>query len=143
MRITTRRNSPFSVCFWGALNISSGLKELMWTIYAPVSVDKMLQGHTFARAVRAHLHIQTALSNIILEQLEIFAYKQKVIDEVKTDFQYEFPSISSLNQNSHLVLYFNIVNCGHFAYAKSCHIYMQDMRKLPLTIAPEEYENEA
>ncbi|KAJ8896679.1 hypothetical protein PR048_002024 [Dryococelus australis] len=49
----------------------SGLNELMCTIYAPVSFDKMLQHHAFARVVRAHLLIQTALSNIILEQLDI------------------------------------------------------------------------
>ncbi|KAJ8896675.1 hypothetical protein PR048_002020 [Dryococelus australis] len=67
------------------------------------SFDKMLQRHAFARAVRAHLLIQTALSNIILEQLDIDAEERKAIDEVMTDFQDESPSLSSLNQNPHLV----------------------------------------
>ncbi|KAJ8878928.1 hypothetical protein PR048_019531 [Dryococelus australis] len=87
----------------GYLLDGSGLKELMCSICAPVSVDKMLQGRAFARAVRGHLLIQTVLSNIILEQLDISAEEQKAIDEVITDFQDESPSLSSLNQNPHLV----------------------------------------
>ena len=35
----------------GYLMGGSGLKELMSTIYAPVSVKKMLLGHAFGRAV--------------------------------------------------------------------------------------------
>ncbi|KAJ8882909.1 hypothetical protein PR048_014744 [Dryococelus australis] len=87
----------------GYLMDGSGLKELMCTIYDPVSVYKMLQGHAFTRAVRAHLRIQTPLSNIILEQLDIGAEEQKAIDEVMTDFQDESASLSSLNQIPHLV----------------------------------------
>ena len=44
----------------------SGLQELMSTIYAPVSVEKMLQGKSFARAVRALILIHASLANIII-----------------------------------------------------------------------------
>lgn len=55
----------------GYLMGGSGLNELLSTVYAPVSVDKMLQGHAFARAVRGHLLVRTALSNIVLDNIEI------------------------------------------------------------------------
>ncbi|KAJ8890402.1 hypothetical protein PR048_009910 [Dryococelus australis] len=42
-------------------------------LYIKVSINQMWQGHTFAREVQAHLLIQTTLSNIILEQLNIGA----------------------------------------------------------------------
>ena len=32
----------------------SGLKELFANIYAENSIDKMMSGHSYARAVRAH-----------------------------------------------------------------------------------------
>jgi len=44
-----------------------GLKELLFITHAPLSVEKMLQGHAFARAVRGHLIARTALSNKILD----------------------------------------------------------------------------
>lgn len=39
----------------GYLMSGSGLKELLPTIYAEHSTEKMLTGHAYARAIRAHM----------------------------------------------------------------------------------------
>lgn len=49
----------------------SGLKEALSVIYAPNSVDKMLNGHAFARSVRGHGLIRAALMKLIYEKLMI------------------------------------------------------------------------
>lgn len=68
----------------GYLMGGSGLKELLSTVYAPVSVDEMLQGLAFARAVRGHLLVQTALSNIVLDNIEITDEEQACATEIMT-----------------------------------------------------------
>ena len=49
----------------------SGLKELWSLIYAVELVEKMLNGHAYARALRAHFLTQLALIIIILRKTEI------------------------------------------------------------------------
>lgn len=44
--------------FMGAVGYimnGSGIKELFNIVYASASVDKMLTGHAYARALRAHI----------------------------------------------------------------------------------------
>lgn len=178
----------------GYLMAGSGLKELLSTIYAPASVSKMLEGHAYSRAIRAHLLIQTALARIILDEVDISVLEQDAVNAAIKDILTEPPSLDTLNQNLHLVglatklgnkleqikgngptaalwiQYFNMVTlmkeyicaersgdwnvhlncvqqmipffhaCGHFAYAKSCHLYLQDMFKLPSVMPKEEFE---
>lgn len=62
----------------------------------------MLQGHAFARAVRGHLLATTALSTIILENLQLTEEEQTCIKEVMSNFLNEPPSLLSINENSHL-----------------------------------------
>ena len=60
--------------FMGAVgNImgGSGLKELWSLIYAVDSVEKMLNGHAYGRALRAHFLTQLALKIVILRKAEI------------------------------------------------------------------------
>ncbi|CAF4182425.1 unnamed protein product [Rotaria magnacalcarata] len=81
----------------GYLMGGSGLKEVLCTVYAPLSVDHMLQGHAFARAVRGHILVQTALSKIIFSQMDITDDEQKNIKETMTNFLDDSPSLSSLH----------------------------------------------
>lgn len=58
--------------FFGAISFimqGSGLKEVLSLIYAPNSLDKMLNGHAYARAVRAHTLLHLALATIILKEM--------------------------------------------------------------------------
>lgn len=58
--------------FFGAIGYimqGSGLKEVLAEIYAPKSLEKMLDGHAYARAVRAHTLLQLTLSLRILKEL--------------------------------------------------------------------------
>lgn len=177
----------------GYIMNGSGLKELLSTVYAPLSVDKMLQGHAFARAVRGHLLVQTALSQIIMNQIPTTDDEQTGIKELLLNFMDETPSIDMLKDNQQLasiatkfgeeleknsaqghtsklwVQYFHMVSlmkdyiqaersgdwhghldcvkrmvpyfhaAGHFPYAKSCHLYLQDMMSLSSKMTAEEY----
>ncbi len=58
----------------------SGLKEVMSTIYASHSVEKMLSGRAYSRAVRAHTLLQIALSKIIFSELSLTSDEQKFMD---------------------------------------------------------------
>lgn len=49
----------------------SGMKEALAEIYAIKSLEKMLNGRTYARAVRAHTLLQLTLAIIILKEVEI------------------------------------------------------------------------
>ena len=60
--------------FMGAVGYimgGSGLKELWSLIYAVDSIEKMLNGHAYARALRAHFLTHLALTVFILRKLEI------------------------------------------------------------------------
>lgn len=49
----------------------SGLKEVLSEIYAPKSLEKMLNGHAYARAVRAHTLLQLTVALTIIKELAI------------------------------------------------------------------------
>lgn len=177
----------------GYFMAGSGLKELLCIVYAPLSVDKMLQGHAFARAVRGHFLATTALSNKILDQLQLTVEEKSAVTEILSGFLDEPPALNALNGNKTIkklaekygetleqlkangptaqlwIQYFKMVylvkeyihaersgdwdahlNCvkkmipyfhasGHFPYAKSCQLYVQDMENLSSTLTPEQY----
>lgn len=62
----------------------SGIKEVLSLIYATNSLDKMLNGHAYARAVRAHTLLHLTLATIISEELvideEMHANLQDTVD---------------------------------------------------------------
>lgn len=55
----------------GYIMAGSGLKQLMSVIYAEQSVDKMLSGHAYGRAVRAHILCHVAVAKIIWQAIEL------------------------------------------------------------------------
>lgn len=50
--------------------------------YASNSVDKILTGHAYIRAVRGHLLVQTVLARIILDKDNILEKKREVISSL-------------------------------------------------------------
>ena len=57
----------------------SGLKEVWSTIYAKESTTKMLSGHQYARALRAHFLTQIALQKELLDSIEVDASLRETI----------------------------------------------------------------
>lgn len=79
----------------GYLMNGSGLQDLMCTI----SVEKMLQGKAFARAVRALLLIHRALANMILEHIDVRKEEREAIEHLTENMLDESPSLCELQQN--------------------------------------------
>jgi len=48
----------------------SGLKECLTQVYAENSVDKMLTGHAYSRAIRAHFLVQNSLARKIISNID-------------------------------------------------------------------------
>ena len=57
------------LCSIGSLMAGSGLKEVMTQVYAEGSVDHILSGKAVARAVRAHLLVDSALNTMATAQM--------------------------------------------------------------------------
>jgi len=55
----------------GYIMQGSGIKEVLSLIYAPNSLDKMLNSHAYARAIRAHTLLHLTLSTIISKEFII------------------------------------------------------------------------
>lgn len=176
----------------GYIMAGSGLKDILSVIFAEGSVDKILDGHSYARAVRAHFILQQVLSMLIIEQLKNNAdFNELLNDEDALSFEMDIDRIES-NENFEKiseifqskideiekrgktcklwVLYYKMVSllkkiiaaermgnwklhlqcvelalpffhaAGHFNYAKSARLYLQDMRNLEKTMDPVEYK---
>lgn len=65
----------------GYIMKGSGLKEILSLIYAPGSIDKMLEGHSYARTVRAFTLLNAVLVSILLDEMNNSDYK--ITDEEK------------------------------------------------------------
>ena len=71
--------------FMGAIGFimqGSGLSDLFNTIYAAISTEKIMTGHAYAKAVRAHLLAHKTLSAIILETVEFSPHFHFEIEQV-------------------------------------------------------------
>lgn len=48
-----------------------GFKDILSVVYASSSVDKILDGHAYSRAIRSHSLISTALCKKIFDEIEV------------------------------------------------------------------------
>ena len=71
-----------SVCHTMA---GSGLKDVLSPMFAPNSVDKMLTGHAYSRAVGGHFLVQAGLVRIILDDAGVSSQEQEVIISILCD----------------------------------------------------------
>lgn len=65
---------------FGDIMNGSEIKELFSTAYANASVDKMLRGHAYARALRAHILARAALATVILDETDVSADERSTIE---------------------------------------------------------------
>lgn len=176
----------------GHIMAGSGLKELWSTIYASNSVIHMLTGHSYSRALRAHLMTYLVLSGLILDETNLeedecselknilyridngittIDLKNDVFNIITQKFNETLCKIENRSPTAKLwVQYFKMVclikkfieaersgnwrlhldtikqmlpifvASGHYNYAKSLRIYIQDMENLEKMMPPEEYE---
>jgi len=61
------------------------VKDLFSTVYASASVDKMLTGHVYARAVRGNIWAQLRLGKLILETTKFNEIEMTVLLEALQD----------------------------------------------------------
>ncbi|KAL6438744.1 hypothetical protein ACFW04_004618 [Cataglyphis niger] len=61
----------------GYIMAGSGLNDVLSIIFVPKFVDKILWGHAYSRAVRAHTLVQVGLSQIILKEITFDEKKKK------------------------------------------------------------------
>lgn len=60
----------------------SGLKELLTTIYAGQSVDKIMNGHAYSRAVRAHILTNLTLASIVFDEVNMTPVERDEIENL-------------------------------------------------------------
>lgn len=74
----------------GYIMADSGLQELLSIVYAENTTKHILSGHAYARAVRAHNLVATALSNLILSEVVINDEEKSAVLNVLNTFN-DFP----------------------------------------------------
>ena len=166
----------------GNIMAGSGIKVALSIIYAPNSVEKMLNGHAYARSVRGHTLLCRSLSINIFEDMEmndrIYNFMDGYIEDIMNgtvsyenvvasssifepfieQFHNKLNKFKARGSTAQLwVQYLDMVSivhdfiraermgnwtehlkavkrmlpyfhaAGHFLYAKSSHLYLQDM----------------
>ncbi|KAJ8870732.1 hypothetical protein PR048_027031 [Dryococelus australis] len=149
-------------CFVASIGFiisGSGIEELWMPVYAKSSVTHMISGHAFSRAVRAQLLTSQALLTMILGMENLFGVYQeelhKLFLEVSTDEKMIPDAVESpvlgrfirAERSGDWELHLQCVRsmlpylhaAGHIHYAKSAHLYVQQMKELPSRMPPHEY----
>ncbi|CAH1118147.1 unnamed protein product [Phaedon cochleariae] len=176
----------------GVIMAGSGLRDLLSIIFAENSLDKILSGHAYARAVRAHMLVHMVLSFYIFQEIEFTDGEKEVMEELLL-FENR-PSVLTCHENKiykHVMIKFNKAlhtiagrgptaklwtqyfymvtimkqfieaermgnwllhldtikkmlpyfhSAGHFQYAKSAHLYLQEMLTLEEQMDPTEFK---
>ena len=79
----------------------SGLKNVLCQVFAAHSVDKMLTGHAYSRAVRGHLLVQLVLGRIVLEGANVSEEEKREILTMLTKMEELTPD--KVEENASLV----------------------------------------
>lgn len=70
----------------GYIMDGSGLADALKVIYAENSVEKMLQGHAYSRAVRAHFLVYVTLAKIIMDLIDLTDDERDKIESYVSNF---------------------------------------------------------
>lgn len=70
----------------GHIMDGSGLKDLFNTIYALNSIEKIMTGHAYYRAVRAHLLAQVALMKIVMNMIKFSSEMETKLNDILHNF---------------------------------------------------------
>lgn len=83
----------------GHIMAGSGLKEVLTTVFAANSVDKILTGHAFSRAIRGHVLVQAALAKIILNGIDVSDEEKNEITKLLSQLKGETLTLDKMKQN--------------------------------------------
>ncbi|GBM27019.1 hypothetical protein AVEN_256949-1 [Araneus ventricosus] len=93
---------------FGYIMQGSGIKEVLSLIYAPNSLDKMLTGHAYATAVKAHTLLHLTLAAIISNEFviddDMDANLQNTIEDVKNN-TISYNDIETCDEKTETLLY--------------------------------------
>lgn len=65
------RLTSFLDCI-GYIMSGSGIKDFLSIIYAPSTIDHMMNGHAYAREIRSHILLRLAIYQIIASEIQEF-----------------------------------------------------------------------
>ncbi|CAH1155651.1 unnamed protein product [Phaedon cochleariae] len=175
----------------GYIMDGSGLRDLFNVVYATASTEKMLTGHAYARALRAHILAHVALAKIVFSAVGFTTEERADMEDALSNIGNPLflnriegehfedtirkftETLNGLAENGPTaklwVQYFDMVTLvkqfiqaertgnwdlhlktiqrmlpyfhasGHFLYAKSAQLYLQDMLDLRTKMTPMEY----
>lgn len=69
----------------GYIMSGSGIEEVLQIIYAANCVDKLLSGHAYSRAIRAHFLVAVSLGKIIMNEIELTDEERDSLDSYLND----------------------------------------------------------
>ncbi|KYM97251.1 hypothetical protein ALC62_12065 [Cyphomyrmex costatus] len=176
----------------GHIMSGSGIEEVLTLIYAGNCVQKILSGHAYSRAIRAHFLMHLTLTKVLFDSTELTeeecnimdyyvesidqsevldAGQQQLIQNVQRKLSEKLRQTEESSPTAKLwVQYHRMVTLvkhfveaersgnwtlhldtiqqmlpyfhasGHFLYAKSAHLYLQDMRCLEQKMPSDEYQ---
>lgn len=86
----------------------SGIEEILSVIYAPKSVEKILNGHAYARAVRAHTLLQVALASFVFLEIDLMDEEEELVQSLS----HNIPSLKYVNECAVLKGIFQKMECA-------------------------------
>lgn len=84
----------------GFIMAGSGLKDLLSVIYAPLSAEKILTGHAYARAIRAHLLTQLALARTIFKNIDFDIAEREATENILRNFTHNPPTMETIMEDT-------------------------------------------
>lgn len=87
----------------GSIMAGSGLQELISVVYSENSTKHILSGHAYARAIRAHFLIATALCNMILTNVGIDEEEKAAVEKVLYCFSNLTHSKENITSNGNII----------------------------------------
>ena len=92
----------FLTCI-GKLMDGSGLKEALSLVYASNSVETMLHGHAYGRAVRRHFLVHLALMQIIIESVTFEPDELSEMQKLSHAFNQNSLTFQDVSENAVLI----------------------------------------
>ena len=125
------------VNFFGAIGHllkGSGLEDVLTVFFGSSTIEHVLSGKAYVRAVRGHRLIHTSLTDMLLLYLRDSNLSCDDVDLVRSFLLADRTNDWSLHLDTASKMLPLIAAVGHTNYAKAARIYLQKMRESPSTL---------